>query len=137
MLPLFLLRFRIFATSRISAFTVSSDMEYINQVGDRSTGLFLAQNDRTEYSVKKIARKRWKTANKSYKFFYISQTFLKILKFSKHLGNFQISQKISGPDICVKVYFCAFLKCCSFRYKFVAFAKSNFSCCNLSVLIPN
>ena len=44
-------------------------MEYINQVGDRWTGFFLAQNDRAEYSVKKIARKRWKAAKKSYKFF--------------------------------------------------------------------
>ena len=39
---------------------VSSDMEYIIRVENRWTGLFLA-----EYSVKKIARKSWKTAKKA------------------------------------------------------------------------
>ena len=43
----------------------SSDMEYIIQVENRWTGLFLAENDNTEYSVKKIARKSWKTAKKT------------------------------------------------------------------------
>ena len=47
----------------------ASDMEYIIQVGNRWIGLFLAKNDRTEYSVKKIASKSWKTAKKSYKVF--------------------------------------------------------------------
>ena len=46
----------------------ASDMEYIIHVGNRWTGSFLAQNDRTEYSVKKIERKNWKTVKKT-KFF--------------------------------------------------------------------
>ena len=65
-------------------------MEYIIQVENRWTGLFLAENDKTEYSTNKIARESCKTAKKSYKFVQISQNFLNILKFSKiskYLGN--------------------------------------------------
>ena len=68
--------FRLICVSNIRHFDkwllASSDMEYIIQVENRWTGLFLAENDNTEYSVKKIARKSWKTAKKSYKFFQIS-----------------------------------------------------------------
>ena len=40
-------------------------MEYIIQVENRWTGLFLAENDKTEYSTNKIARKSCKTAKKA------------------------------------------------------------------------
>ena len=40
-------------------------MEYIIQVENRWAGLFLAENDKTEYSTKKIARKSWQTAKKA------------------------------------------------------------------------
>ena len=40
-------------------------MEYIIQVENCWAGLFLAENDKTEYSTKKIARKSWKTAKKA------------------------------------------------------------------------
>ena len=67
--------FRLICVSNIRHFDkwllVSSDMEYIIQVENRWTGLFLAENDNTEYSVKKIARKSWKT-KKNYKFVQIS-----------------------------------------------------------------
>ena len=68
-------------------------MEYIIQVENRWTGLFLAWNGKTEYSVKKMARKSWKTAKKSYKFVQISQNFLNIWETSKYLKKY--------PDICV------------------------------------
>ena len=58
----------ILFTSIIEIKQLSKQNGYIIQVGNRWTGLFLAKNDRTEYSVKRIARKSWKTAKKAINF---------------------------------------------------------------------
>ena len=46
---------------------MSSDIKYIIQMGNRWTGLFLAKNDRTEYSVKK--NEKLENSQKSDNFF--------------------------------------------------------------------
>ena len=48
----------------------------------------LDYNDRTEYSVKKIARKSWKTAKKKLKIFLNIPKFSKNLQFSQYLKKY-------------------------------------------------
>ena len=89
--------FRLICVSNIRHFDkwllVSSDMEYIIQVENRWTGLFLAYNDKTEYSVKKIGRKSWKTARNSYKFVQTIPNFFQYLKIFQNFLNISETSK--------------------------------------------